>query len=125
MLFEKKILVVDDNVAVVSTLKTFLEIEGYEVIVARSGAEGFKLAKEENPDLIITDFVMPNINGYHFTKMLKSDPDTSSIPVILISSKADKVGEKFKELAGVIDYLTKPFSTKELKRVLSRVLPQE
>ncbi len=125
MLFEKKILVVDDSAAVVSTLRTFLEIEGYEVVVARSGAEGFKIAKEEHPDLVITDFVMPNINGYHFTKMLKADPETADIPVILISSKGDKVGEKFKELTGVIDYLTKPFTTRELKQVISRILKEE
>ena len=124
MLFEKKILVVDDSEAVVKTLQTFLEIEGYEVVVARSGAEGFKLAKEEKPDLIITDFVMPNINGYHFAKMLKADPDTKDIPVVLISSKGDKVGEKFKELTGVIDYLTKPFTTKDLKALLNRIFKE-
>ncbi len=121
MLFEKKVLVVDDSEAVVKTLQTFLEIEGYEVVVANSGAEGFKLAKHERPDLIITDFVMPNINGYHFAKMLKADPETKDIPVILISSKGDKVGEKFKELTGVIDYLTKPFTTKELKQLLRKI----
>ena len=121
MLFEKKVLVVDDSEAVVKTLQTFLEIEGYEVIIANSGAEGFKLAKSEKPDLIITDFVMPNINGYHFAKMLKADPETRDIPVILISSKGDKVGEKFKELTGVIDYLTKPFTTKELKQLLKKI----
>ena len=125
MLFEKKILVVDDSEAVRKTLQTFLEIEGYEVIIARSGAEGFKVAKEEHPDLIITDFVMPNINGYHFAKMLKSDPDTQDIPVILISSKGDKVGEKFKELTGAIDYLTKPFTTRQLKQLITRILKAE
>ncbi len=124
MLFEKKVLVVDDSEAVVKTLQTYLEIEGYEVVIANSGAEGFKLAKSEKPDLIITDFVMPNINGYHFAKMLKADPDTKDIPVILISSKGDKIGEKFKELTGIIAYLTKPFTTKELRQLLKKIFKE-
>lgn len=121
-MFDKKILVIDDSETVLKTIKTFLEIEGYEVVVAHSGAEGFKLAKDEKPDLILTDFVMPNLNGFHLAKLLKADDDTKDIPVILISSKGEKVGDKFKELTGIVDYLVKPFSTKQLKEKLDELL---
>ena len=107
------ILVVEDNSDMRSFIKENLE-QNYKVIEAKNGSEGVKNAFESIPDLIITDVMMPSMNGFELTEKVKSDNKTSHVPIIMLTAKADEES-KLKGLdTGVDDYLIKPFSTKEL-----------
>ncbi len=107
------VLIVEDNHDMRSFIKENLEGD-YRVIQAKNGEEGVNKALEFIPDLIITDVMMPAMNGFELTGMLKMDNKTSHIPIIMLTAKADEES-KLKGLdIGVDDYLIKPFSTKEL-----------
>jgi len=109
----KKILIVEDNIDMQKYLKSILEDE-YVMSFASNGVEGIKKAEKDNPDLILADVMMPKMDGYKMTEMIKSKEDFKGIPVILLTAKADifmKV-EGFKR--GADDYIIKPFDSKEL-----------
>jgi CheY-like chemotaxis protein len=82
-----KILVVDDEVYIVHILDFSLGMEGYEVVTALDGEEALAKVKKEQPDLIVLDIMMPKLDGYETCRILKSDPETQQIPVILLSAK--------------------------------------
>jgi len=101
------ILVVDDNDAKRLLLKTFLDREGYAVVEAVDGADGFDLVRQEKPDLIITDIMMPRMDGYELTRRIRLSPETKFIPVIIQSAK--RVSDDDKSLGlrlGGLDYFT-------------------
>jgi len=107
------LLIVDDNVE----LRQFLSLRlsaTYRILQAQDGEEGFKIACEELPDLIVSDVMMPKLTGYELTQKLKSSPATHSIPVILLTAKASKRETVEGFASGADDYLTKPFDTSEL-----------
>ncbi len=107
------VLIVEDNHDMRAYIRENLE-KDYRIIQAKNGTEGVKKALEAIPDLIITDVMMPAMNGFELTEILKSDNKTSHIPIIMLTAKADEQS-KLKGLdKGVDDYLIKPFSTKEL-----------
>ncbi|MBK7105120.1 MAG: response regulator [Ignavibacteriae bacterium] len=107
------ILIVDDNSDVRSYIKEQIENE-YKIFEASNGEEGIKKAEAEIPDLIITDVMMPKIDGYQFCKKIRSNDKTSHIPIIMLTAKA-ALDDKIEGLETGIDaYLTKPFSAKEL-----------
>lgn len=108
------ILIVEDNSDVRAYIREQLESE-YRVIEAGNGRKGILIAKDEIPDLIITDVMMPKMDGYQFSEEIRSDEKTSHIPIIMLTAKAG-LDDKIAGLeTGVDDYLTKPFSAKELK----------
>jgi len=108
------ILIVEDNSDVRAYIREQLESE-YRVIEACNGEQGISIAQNEIPDLIITDVMMPKMDGYKFSKAIRSDEKTSHIPIIMLTAKAG-LDDKINGLeTGVDDYLTKPFSAKELK----------
>lgn len=88
-----KILLVDDDPDFVEATKVVLESQPYEVITALSGGEGLKKAREEKPDLVLLDIIMPDIDGFQVCQQLKKDPQLSQIPVIMITSFSDKYME--------------------------------
>ena len=92
---------------------------GHRVIEASGGREALDLAREHHPDLITLDVLMPDISGFDVTSVLKNDPDTRNIPVLILSVVEDK--DKGYKL-GANDYLTKPFSTEELLGKIARLL---
>ncbi|MFO7526732.1 MAG: hybrid sensor histidine kinase/response regulator transcription factor [Ignavibacteriaceae bacterium] len=107
------ILTVEDNPDVRSYIREQLETE-YKIIEASNGEEGITEAQNEIPDLIITDVMMPKMDGYQFSKSIRSDERTSHIPIIMLTAKAG-LDDKIEGLETGIDaYLTKPFSAKEL-----------
>ncbi len=107
------VLVVEDNTEMQSYIQEQL-IDNFNVVLAKNGEDGIKKAFDSVPDLIITDVMMPIINGYDLTIKLKNDRRTSHIPIIMLTAKADEES-KLKGLdLGVDDYLIKPFSKKEL-----------
>jgi two-component system alkaline phosphatase synthesis response regulator PhoP len=116
------ILIIDDNPSMHFIMRTALEFRGYDVISARDGIEGLKIAREKQPDLIILDFVIPKLTGFHLCKMLRESKETSSTPILLVSSKADKVGDKFIQMFNITDYLQKPFTTDALVKKVESIL---
>jgi len=117
-----KILAIDDSPTILKILDVILNQAGYEPYLAHDGIEGIKLAKEVKPDLIILDFIMPKMNGFQVCKAIRKDEEIRDVPVILMSAKGDKLGDKFVDLMGAIDYLTKPFSPESLLSLIPNVL---
>jgi CheY-like chemotaxis protein/two-component sensor histidine kinase len=112
-----KILVIDDDPTARQLLKRNLEEQGYEVIIAEGGEQGIALAKSEMPAAITCDIQMPNVDGWEVLQQLKDDPDTESIPVIMVSMVDD--GKKGIAL-GAVEHLRKPVNREQLKSVISR-----
>jgi len=109
-----KILVIDDLPENVFLLQDRLEHEGYEVITAYDGKTGIAKAKNELPDLILLDVMMPDITGIEVCKILVEEPNTSNIPIILVTAKAGAEDTKEGLEAGAFDYVKKPFNRVEL-----------
>jgi CheY-like chemotaxis protein len=114
-----KILLIDDDTDFVESTKTVLESKPYEVIVAYEGDEGLRRAKEEKPDLILLDIIMPVKDGFTAAEQLKKDPQLSRIPVIMLTSFSSRHGETSIAVGrGLMleaeDYLEKPITPDEL-----------
>ena len=105
----KKILIIEDEYALRSTLRELLEANNYKVFLAEDGLEGVQLAKEINPELIICDVMMPRLNGHGVLEELKKDSVLSSIPFIFLTAKAEMSDFRTGMEIGADDYLTKPF----------------
>jgi DNA-binding response OmpR family regulator len=112
----EKILVVDDEQVIREMLKTFLETEGYEPILASNGEETIRLAQTEAPHLIILDAIMPERDGIDTAAALKADEKTRAIPIILATGFGEVLTEAVN--AGIDDFVIKPF---ELDRLMVRV----
>jgi len=104
----KKILIVDDSPTERHVLLEFLQRHGYQVLVAEDGESGIAMAKQERPDLILMDVVMPGINGYQATRTLTRDEATQHIPVIMCTSKNQNTDKIWGMRQGAQDYLVKP-----------------
>ena len=110
-----KILVVDDDEAINELIKVNLELSGYDVISAFDGIQGFTLAKQELPDLIILDIMMPDVDGYTVAKRVRENETTKEIPILMLTAMG-QLEDKVKGFdIGVDDYLVKPFEMEELK----------
>lgn len=115
MIHPKRILIVDDDPLNVKLLAIKLEAEGYEIIRSYSGQDALQKAEQELPDLILLDIVMPPPNGYEVTRRLKTQPQTSDIPVVLITTYKE-TEDKVKGLqAGADEFLNRPVDTSELR----------
>ena len=109
-----KILVIDDDTAINELVKINLELQGYKVLQAYNGVEGFALAKQEQPALIILDVMMPEVDGYTVAQRIRQCAEIAETPIIMLTalSELDNKVEGFN--LGVDDYLTKPFEIEEL-----------
>src|SRR5512135_832618 len=118
----EKILNIDDSPTVQRLIEMILSSQGYQVVLASDGEEGIAKAKSEKPALILVDFVMPKMNGFQVCKTLKEDPEFRDTPIILVTSKGDKVGSKFVDTLGITEYFTKPFQPEELLAKIREVI---
>lgn len=118
----KKILLVDDEVKLAANLKVFLEINGYEVNMAHNGKEGIEAALNNPPDLIISDVMMPVMDGYTMLKEIKVEPKLQNIPVIMLTAK-DGLSDLC-EIEGSAQFLVKPFDLNMLLEVVKKYLPE-
>lgn len=110
-----KILVVDDDDSINELIKINLELSGYDVISAFDGLQGFTLAKQELPDLIVLDVMMPDVDGYTVAKRVRENASTAEIPILMLTAMG-QLEDKVKGFdIGVDDYLVKPFEMDELK----------
>jgi DNA-binding response OmpR family regulator len=111
---ERTVLVVDDDPVIVRLLEVNFEMEGFAVRTAADGVEGLASAKAQQPDVIVSDVMMPRMDGLQLVNELKADPRTASIPVILLSAKAQADDVRAGIEAGADDYVTKPFEPLDL-----------
>ena len=113
-----KILVVDDSPTEIFQFKEMLEKLGHEVITADNGLEGFKKAVSEQPDIVLMDIVMPDMNGFQATRQITRAAETKHIPVIIVSSKNQETDKVWGQRQGAKGYITKPVDTNELVKVI-------
>ena len=117
-----KILIIDDEIHIVELIKFNLETSGYEVDIAYDGLDGYLKIKENTPHLVLLDWMLPNISGIDMLKKIRSEKKLSDIPVIMLTAK-NMESDKIEGLElGADDYITKPFSIKELLARVSSVL---
>jgi twitching motility two-component system response regulator PilH len=117
-----QIMIVDDSPTDAHVLKKILEKNGFETVTAADAGEGIEVAKREKPDLILMDVVMPGLNGFQATRELTSDPETSDIPVIIVTRKNQKVDRVWGMRQGARDYVTKPVSENSLVSLINAAL---
>ena len=117
-----KILIIDDEIHIVELIRFNLETSGYEVDIAYDGLDGYLKIKENAPQLVLLDWMLPNISGIDMLKKIRNDKSLSDIPVIMLTAK-NMESDKIEGLElGADDYITKPFSIKELLARVSSVL---
>ena len=120
----KKVLVVDDEVHIIHVVAIKLRNNGFEVITAENGADAFSLACSEKPDIIVTDFQMPVMTGLELVEKLRQNEATQSTPVIMLTARGFAVEDKQREDLQISEFLSKPFSPKELLRSIEDILYQ-
>jgi two-component system alkaline phosphatase synthesis response regulator PhoP len=122
---EKKILIADDEVHIIQVVAIKLKNNGFEVITAENGQKAYELACEQMPDLIITDFQMPVMTGLELIKNLRQNPDTASVPVIMLTARGFAIEDDIRKDLKISDCLSKPFSPRELLQNVQQVLQQK
>ncbi len=116
------ILIIDDSRTIVHALKSILEQAGYTTVAAADGTRGIELAIENRPDLILMDIVMPGINGFKATRLLRKEPRTENIPIVIMSGN-EQATEKFWGMRlGANDFLSKPITRGNLFSVIEPLL---
>ncbi|MEE9492154.1 MAG: response regulator [Gammaproteobacteria bacterium] len=117
-----RILIVDDSPTETHILKGMLEKNGFEIDTASNGDEGLERARAQHPDLILMDVVMPGLNGFQATRKLTKDPDTASIPVIIVTTKDQETDKLWGMRQGASDYVTKPVTENILLEKVANAL---
>lgn len=117
-----KILIVDDEPNILLSLDLLMRRNGYDVFVARNGQEALELLKEQNPDLIILDIMMPDVDGYEICRIIKSSEQYKKCKVVFLSAKSKESDIEFGLSVGADAYLTKPFSTRMLVQKIKELL---
>ena len=118
----KRILVADDEPDVLALLSLNLQRAGFEVLRAEDGERALRLAREENPALVVLDLMMPGLSGLEVAKQLKQSPATAGIPVVMLTAKSEEVDRIVGLELGADDYVTKPFSPREMVLRIQSVL---
>jgi two-component system phosphate regulon response regulator PhoB len=120
-----RILVVDDEPEAVELVEFNLAQAGYSVITAGDGAEALKKARSAQPSLIVLDLMLPEVDGLEVCKMLRRDPATAAIPIVMLTAKAAEIDRVLGLELGADDYITKPFSPRELVLRVKRLLQRD
>jgi CheY-like chemotaxis protein len=120
---KKKILIAEDNLAVNKALQLILEPR-YETIPAMDGKQAVDIAATQLPDLILMDIIMPVMNGYQATRLIRQNPKTHSIPILAVTALDGPIYEEECSQNGCDDYIAKPFTTKDLVPCIEKLLKQ-
>ena len=118
----KKILVVDDEVDLVETVRFPLEMEGYHVLVSYNGEDALNQARKENPDLILLDLMLPKLDGYKVCRLLKFDDRYKHIPILMLTAKTQERDKILGMETGANEYITKPFEMDDLLKKVKAYL---
>jgi len=125
-MIEKDILLIDDDTTIQELVQVGIQIEaGWQVAIASSGAAGIDLAQNQQPDLILLDVMMPEMDGIETLSRLKSNNKTSAIPVIFLTAKAQAEEKNQFQKLGVVDVITKPFNSMTLASQVAKILGWE
>lgn len=119
---KERILIIEDEKDIVRMLEYNLKKEGFETLSARNGEDGFAIARKENPDLILLDLMLPGMDGLETCKAVKNEAKTALIPIIMVTAKAQESDKIVGLELGADDYMTKPFSPRELIARIKAVL---
>jgi two-component system, OmpR family, alkaline phosphatase synthesis response regulator PhoP len=116
----RKILFVDDEADLIETLRFPLELEGYDVLVSNNGEEALNKARQEEPDLILLDIMLPKMDGYTICRLLKSDEKHRHIPILMLTARTQERDRQTAMQMGADEYITKPFDIDEvIKKIKS------
>ncbi len=115
-------LVVDDDRLLLRLIELNLGKAGLKVLLAESGNEALRLAREKNPDIILLDLMMPAMDGYEVMRLLKASEKTRDIPVVMLTAKSSQSDRQRCEEMGAVDYVTKPFNLEKLRSMVSRIV---
>jgi CheY-like chemotaxis protein len=118
----KKVLVIEDNVDILENITEILELAGYTLFNADSGMKGVELAIKHQPDIILCDIMMPELDGYGVLDILQKNQETNTIPFIFLTAKAEHQDQREAMELGADDYLIKPFDGLELLNAIERQL---
>jgi len=119
---ERTILVADDESHILHVVSLKLKNAGYRVLTARDGQEALEMAQQEKPDLLITDYHMPQLSGIELCRKLKQDPATTNIPAIMLTARGYSLEPADTEQSGILRMLSKPFSPRHLLDTVNEVL---
>ena len=119
----KSILCIEDEPEMIDLIRLILGRRGFEVKGAAGGAEGLKMLRDDKPDLILLDLMMPDMDGWEVYQQIKADVNTNDIPVIVVTAKAQSIDKVLGlHIAKVDDYIAKPFSPQDLLTSIEKVL---
>ncbi len=118
----KTLLLVDDEPDLLESLSIRLKASGYKVVTAADGLEALKKARALGPDLILLDLMLPKMDGYKVSRLLKFDGRYSRIPILILSARGQDMDKELASSAGADDYLVKPFSSEELLTRIKKLL---
>ncbi|MBU1356323.1 MAG: response regulator [Candidatus Edwardsbacteria bacterium] len=118
----KKIMVVDDEPYIARVIKFKLEQEGYTVISANDGQSGLQKIKEEKPDMVLLDVMMPGLSGYEVCQKIREDAELAGIPVVILTAKGQERDREQGLTMGASDYITKPFSPNRLLELVKSMI---
>lgn len=119
---DKRIIVIEDEERIVTMIATSIGKEGFSVKSAHNGVLGLRMVKDEVPDLVILDLMLPELDGFEVCKNIRMDRRTASIPIIILTAKAEEYDRILGLELGADDYITKPFSPRELLARVRAVL---
>ena len=119
---ERTILVADDESHILHVVSLKLKNAGYRVLTARDGQEALEIAQQEKPDLLITDYHMPQLSGLELCRKLKQDPATAHIPAIMLTARGYELEPADTEQSGILRMLSKPFSPRHLLSTVEEAL---
>ena len=122
----KRILYIEDKIEMISLTRIFLRQKGFEVLGALGGEQGLETIRQEKPDLVLLDLVMPGMSGWEVYKKMQADDDMAQIPVIIVSasSRELQLESKWQSMSSVVDYIAKPFAPRILVERIKRVFAQ-
>ncbi len=119
----RQILCIEDEPEMIELVRLILERKGYHVTGALGGTQGLEVLKNDRPDLILLDLMMPDMDGWEVYRQMKADPNLASIPVIVVTAKAQSIDKVLGlHIAKVEDYITKPFGPQELLDSVAKIL---
>lgn len=116
------ILIIDDSPSQIAHFSKLLEKNGHEIMVAEDGASGVAMAKSAQPDLILMDVVMPELNGFQATRKLTQDPETKDIPVIIVTTKDQETDKVWGQRQGAKGFMVKPVAEADLMAEIGKFL---
>jgi two-component system response regulator VicR len=120
---KKRILCIEDEPEMIDLIRLILGRRGYDVLGAAGGMEGIQMVREQLPDLVLLDLMMPDMDGWQVYQQMKADESTRGIPVIVVTAKAQNIDKVLGvHIAKVDDYISKPFSPQDLLNSVERII---